>query len=145
VLDSRIMVHLDSSAGCRCIAVQYFNLVQLILFRELTNKLQVATIRESWGTWRLVLRDSCNQLIDSGMTKRLWKVKLTFLRCYIHIGYPCYRSFRSSFGALFVECLFLLFLFLWTQMKSLLATSHRFENLIPCNQTLAIYLQWRWM
>jgi len=42
-----IMVHLDSSAGCRYIAVQYFNLVQLILFLELTNKLQVATIRES--------------------------------------------------------------------------------------------------
>jgi hypothetical protein len=55
------MVHLDSSAGCRCIAMQYFNLVQLILFLELTNKLQVATIRESWATWPLssaVLRDS---------------------------------------------------------------------------------------
>jgi len=73
-----IMVHLDSSAGCRYIAVQYFNLVQLILFLELTNKLQVATIRESWATWRL---------IDSGMIKWLWKEKLTFLRCYIHIGY----------------------------------------------------------
>jgi hypothetical protein len=118
------MVHLDSSAGCKCIAVQYFNLVQLILFLELTNKLQVATIRESW------------------LIKWLWKAKLTFLRCYIHIGYPCYRSFRSSFGALFVECLLLLLLFLWIQMKSLLATGHRFENLIPFNQTLVIYLQW---
>ncbi len=57
-----IMVHLDSSASCRCIAVQYFNLVELIVFLEFTNKLQVATIRESWATWRLssaVLRDSC--------------------------------------------------------------------------------------